>query len=97
MLRTGFETAPQVRGLLTPSGIGINFKGLFPFALRSRLLRRRVGGVSKGRFGRNRQPLEKGADRGGILRLAPKSSLRFPVDNPPFRGYPPRRNSVVEG
>jgi hypothetical protein len=34
-LRTGFETAPEKRGLLSPNGVVIDLKGNFPLVLRS--------------------------------------------------------------
>jgi hypothetical protein len=36
VLRTGFETAPEKQGLLSPNGIVVDFRGLFPLTLRSR-------------------------------------------------------------
>ena len=36
MCEQGFETAPEKRGLLSPSGIVVDFKRLFPLTLRSR-------------------------------------------------------------
>jgi hypothetical protein len=32
----GFETAPEKRGLLSPNGIVVDFRRVFPLALRSR-------------------------------------------------------------
>jgi hypothetical protein len=36
MREQNFETAPEKRGLLSPNGILVAFRGFFPFALRSR-------------------------------------------------------------